>query len=79
MTKKVMDIPCVVNLTVSSNVELDIKLSKFDNNLPEPKITPVRVESLVKLNHDVMRMTLKLPGSNRFRISCWAIFRIYYD
>ena len=49
---------------VSSNVELDIKLSKFDNNLPEPKITPVRVESLVKLNHDVMRMTLKLPGSN---------------
>ena len=49
---------------MSSNVELDIKLNKFDNNLPEPKITPVRVESLVKLNHDVMRMTLKLPGSN---------------
>lgn len=49
---------------VSSDVELDIKLNKLNENLPEPKITPVRVESLSRLNHDVMKMILKLPGNN---------------
>ena len=40
----------------------------IETNLPDgndtnpPKITPVRVESLTKLNHDVMQMCLKLPG-----------------
>ena len=48
---------------VSSNIELDIKINKFDNNLPEPKITPARVEALLKLNHDVMKMILRLPGN----------------
>jgi CDP-4-dehydro-6-deoxyglucose reductase len=32
-----------------------------------PKITPVRVESLKKLNHDVMQMTLKLPAEEKLR------------
>ena len=35
-----------------------------DENLANPKITPVRVEKLEKLNHDVMKMTLKLPGND---------------
>ena len=50
---------------VTSDIDLDIKLSKISNDLPEPKITPVRVESLTRLNHDVMKMLLKLPGNNK--------------
>ena len=36
--------------------------TQIDKALMNPIITPVRIEALEKLNHDVMRMTLKLPG-----------------
>jgi CDP-4-dehydro-6-deoxyglucose reductase, E3 len=37
--------------------------SARDDGLASPKITPVRVEILKQLNHDVMKMVLKLPGN----------------
>jgi len=43
----------------------------IEPNVPEifdeysPKVMPVRVESLTKLNHDVMQMYLKLPASEK--------------
>ena len=40
-------------------------MSKIDSEIPQPKITPVRVEALARLNHDVMRMLLKLPGDEK--------------
>ena len=40
-------------------------MSKIDSEIPQPKITPVRVEALERLNHDVMRMLLKLPGDEK--------------
>ena len=36
--------------------------TQIDEALMNPIITPVRIEALEKLNHDVMKMTLKLPG-----------------
>jgi len=35
----------------------------LDEGLMSPKVTPVRIEALEKLNHDTMKMTLKLPGN----------------
>jgi len=40
---------------------IETNLPHLNDNVPS-KITPVRVESLTKLNHDVMQMCLKLPG-----------------
>jgi CDP-4-dehydro-6-deoxyglucose reductase len=37
--------------------------TQIDETLMNPIITPVRIEALEKLNHDVMKMTLKLPGN----------------
>ncbi|MCH9782097.1 CDP-6-deoxy-delta-3,4-glucoseen reductase [Methylophilaceae bacterium] len=54
---------------VSSDVHLEIKLNKANDPMHESKITPVRVESLTKLNHDVMKMLLKLPGNNTLKFT----------
>ncbi|MDC0423510.1 2Fe-2S iron-sulfur cluster-binding protein, partial [Methylophilaceae bacterium] len=37
--------------------------TQIDEELMNPIITPVRIEALEKLNHDVMKMTIKLPGN----------------
>jgi CDP-4-dehydro-6-deoxyglucose reductase len=37
--------------------------TQIDEGLMNPIITPVRIEALEKLNHDVMKMTIKLPGN----------------
>jgi CDP-4-dehydro-6-deoxyglucose reductase len=45
----------------------------IEPNIPEvydqysPKVLPVKVESLTRLNHDVMQMFLKLPAKETFR------------
>jgi CDP-4-dehydro-6-deoxyglucose reductase len=45
----------------------------IEPNIPEvydqysPKVVPVKVESLTRLNHDVMQMFLKLPAKETFR------------
>lgn len=45
----------------------------IEPNIPEvydqysPKVLPVKVESLTRLNHDVMQMFLKLPARETFR------------
>ena len=48
------------NVTISSRVEK--KLDEFPK-----KITPVRVEKLSLLNHDVMQILLKLPASENLQ------------
>ena len=50
---------------VTEDVSIETRISQIDSDIPQPKITPVRVESLEKLNHDVMRMLLKLPGDEK--------------
>ncbi len=54
---------------VSSDVRLEIKLNKANDPLHESKITPVRVEALTKLSHDVMKMLLKLPGNSTLKFT----------
>jgi CDP-4-dehydro-6-deoxyglucose reductase len=49
-----------------SDIKIDDQPAKFDQGIL-PKITPVRVESLKKLNHDVMQMILKLPAEEKLR------------
>lgn len=45
--------------------DLIIEDSRFDErDEPDPQITPVRVEEINKLNHDVIQIYLKLPGVN---------------
>lgn len=49
----------------TEDVTIEARISKTDSDIPQSKITPVRVEALEKLNHDVMRMYLKLPGNEK--------------
>ena len=45
----------------TEDLEIETRPS-VDDGLRNPIITPVRIEKLEKLNHDVMKMILKLPG-----------------
>jgi CDP-4-dehydro-6-deoxyglucose reductase len=49
----------------TEDVTIEARVSNIDSKIPQPKITPVRVEALARLNHDVMRMLLKLPGDEK--------------
>ena len=50
---------------LTSDVVIEARIDSLDSKIPQPKITPVRVELLEKLNHDVMKMLLKLPGGEK--------------
>ena len=50
----------------TENITIDIRESEGDEVI-KSKVTPVRVESLEKLNKDVIKMMLKLPGEERLK------------
>jgi len=50
----------------TENITIDIRESEGEE-VAKSKVTPVRVESLEKLNKDVIKMMLKLPGNENLK------------